>query len=1496
MAKLMTPPYFDSVVNEGEKRLLTFLEGNLPDSYYLVPNVEIASTNPRNNRTQYWEYDLVVVAPHAIYNIENKDWKGRIEGDDNYWYVNDKQRNNPLKTGRQKTAILASKLKKNESSWGKAWVQNMVTLSFQNTYAPSLWQEAGRLTFQLNEQLIKYLTDPELVGKYDNAIADIQSDIVEFIIGNQSKKAPNEKREVEGFEILEVLDQEDNFAEYLVKPKGVTSAIQKRVKEYALQVSGLSSDDLKIRENQINNQYKALNKIKAKPFILNVEFRVDEENHMFYEISDYLDNNSLKAEMRSKTFTFQEKISIIRNIMAALKEAHKENVFHRDVNPDNIFMTGGYAYLGNFGKSYFADDSRQGYTVMPTISESNATAYHPLELTVGDASRASDLYSLGVLIYWLFTSKEPVKTPYELNSLSGKLPSDRLPKKINPALPKWLDELCNRTILVDESQRLDSIEELEEFFNSALKESESSPTPTKTTTVKKQQPIETYDLKEGDSFERVYLIQKVLGKGGYSKVFKVLQQLQGEAFTLKLFHESVNAQSVIDEYKALKELDHPNIVKFVGNGKSIDGQFYTVMEYLQGENLSMYTRTDARLPVYRVYQVAKEILEALVAMQKLDKPILHRDIKPQNIVWDNEQRFVLIDFNVASFADDNKDFVGTNPYLAPDLIIDGTKIDWDTSADTFALGITLYELLCKQYPWSPGKMPIMSKAPVNPKEVEAQLSDSFASFILKAISTRKEERFASAQEMLDELSQIGEDDILESYDSSTSTLSIALNILQEEKSVNHIIATDIPDDIKRVFKHIGETKRYIIQLLNNQVREGSASVISIKKPFKIEFIINNQKIYSDSNNQFKYSDNPESRSAFKDFLFEDFKSAYYKYKKSQSGNDYVDSSDFVNYINTLYSQSKHGNSGTRASFDTNQFDELTYTPTKLDNQLIPAVLDGKFKLLIITGNAGDGKTAFIRKIEEDNKITELSRFDNKNGASFKINGVSFESNYDGSQDEDEKVNNEVLDTFFQPFEKLTNYNNSKEGRIIAINEGRLVEFLKTTAKHKELHDILENYFYNEGHYELPEGIMIINLNLRSVVAKEEGKPSLFRSQIKTLTQKKLWGKCENCSLANNCFIKYNVDSFNDSATGEEVITRMEWLLRTASLKRELHITMRDLRSFIAFTLTRDFNCKEVEQLYQQFQTEPEKYWQHYYFNITNPANEDSGNQDRLIKLLRETDIGEVSIPDLDRDLFFGQHKEKSYLEFAEREFNLLGAFNAIERIKPTYEQDGSEVERIKSIQKNFIRHQYFEGRAKLLDFPNGSSGNTEGKDKLKIPSSYLLRLPYHSVFKFVNVLDEGEDGNQTKASISRAISLNEGCDNAGIDKNYLVLSSSEIKDPFSKSFRLFGLDDFELFVNRTDHLVKYLEYEPDGLTFRHIKEKHIKLTISLDLYEMLYFIQQGFNPSLNDLRGKFIELVIFKNLLENLSYNKVVVTKDNLEFFQISKDSQSRLSIQPMEI
>lgn len=64
---------------------------------------------------------------------------------------------------------------------------------------------------------------------------------------------------------------------------------------------------------------------------------------------------------------------------------------------------------------------------------------------------------------------------------------------------------------------------------------------------------------------------------------------------------------------------------------------------------------------------------------------------------------------------------------------------------------------------------------------------------------------------------------------------------------------------------------------------------------------------------------------------------------------------------------------------------------------------------------------------------------------------------------------------------------------------------------------------------------------------------------------------------------------------------------------------------------------------------------------------------------------------------------------------------------------------------------------------------------------------------------------------------------------------------------------------------------------------------------MLYFIGKGFSPSLNDLRGRYIELRIFKNLLENLTYNEVIVTKDNMEFFIISKNTNGKMAINKFE-
>jgi len=320
---------------------------------------------------------------------------------------------------------------------------------------------------------------------------------------------------------------------------------------------------------------------------------------------------------------------------------------------------------------------------------------------------------------------------------------------------------------------------------------------------------------------------------------------------------------------------------------------------------------------------------------------------------------------------------------------------------------------------------------------------------------------------------------------------------------------------------------------------------------------------------------------------------------------------------------------------------------------------------------------------------------------------------------------------------------------------------------------------------------------------------------------------------------------------------------------------------------------------------PEYYWQYYYFNLPSehysfpkdkyfpfPGLESS---DRLVQILQDTDIARVSLPAFDRDLFFKQKNPDNYLVFADRKQSLLKEFNDCNVIPaprdndaddednndPNAEATNVEADLLVLRHQSFIRHQYFEG------------ASSKDPDKF----DFMRRLPYQSLGEFYGYLTKLNDSlaeklNEVKSNIAIAISRSEGCINDKITGERMLLNCNHIVDPLSKSYRAFEVSDFELFVNRTPHLVEYIEYESDSLVFRHKIDTFIQLTISLDLFEMLDYIRKGFSPSVNDLQGKFIELQIFKNLLESRNYSEILVTKNNKKFYMVRLNDDNKLSIQ----
>ena len=1372
MAQLRKPLHDDGPVNAGEQRLLDFLCVKLPNNYMVIPNLNISITE-RNRVMKYWEYDCIVVAPHAVYHIENKDWGGNLEGDDWAWFRSGQEVANPHKTAGLKSRILASKIKNQHPDWHFGQILTAVTLSNpqQSKFGLDPTCDCYRQTFTLGNDLIEFLTHPELVGRNSGSILDLQGQLTDLLTGQSVEHRKAERKEIFNYQIEEVLQETENFTEYLCVPKFIATAHYK-IREYPLDVVGESPKELEKLTLKVQNASIAQDKIGVSPYIVKTECRMNEEQTYYYEISRYQDESSLRSKLRQKTFKQTDKISIILDVAHALKAAHQEQVFHRDVCPENIYVfEGGKAALANFGTAWFVEHSELSFTVNNSIN--TKSPYSAPEFLENDVCSGSDIFSLGVIFYELMVGKLPFDSSFTFTTaMGGKLTDDLMPSKVSKDLPLWMDEVVKHTIVANVEERWQDADEFIEFVNNSIEKDLKKTILTNHATSAGNSEKKVWylkDMKPGVMVTPSMTLHEILGRGGFGRVFKVWHDMQKQYLAIKIFERDASVDNAINEFEALKSLHHPNIVEFKYNDRTQQGLFYTLMELLDGENLQNYTRGDLRLPIDEVYKMADQILSALVYMQEeQNPPVYHRDIKPSNIMWHKRQKYKLIDFNISTTTDD-KSFGGTFPYMAPDLVVNGNKIDWDKSADTFALGITIYELLAHAYPWPGGNMrPNVNVLPTDIRKYNDKLTDDIADFVMKSIITDRTKRFTSAKEMQEALYKIGVDGILK----DTS------------------------------------------------------------------FIIDSPTVNA----------NP------------------------------------VDYINSLYSQSRHGNSGTRAGSKTHAFDDLTYSETKLDKELIKDIKDLKYKLIIITGNAGDGKTAFIHRIE--NQGSDKIAYESNNGSSFFLNGVRFESNYDGSQDEDDKANDDVLAEFLAPFCNLTDYTKANEGRVIAINEGRLVDFLSTRPELKKLQDNIEEYFYKEGHVELLPGLMVINLNLRSVTAKDGKTPSLLAQQVKKLTRPELWTKCEGCPIADRCYIKYNVDTFQDSSAGDEVISRLEWLVRTIVYKRELHITMRDLRSMIAWMLTRDYSCEEVKQLVEYVQTEniPEYYWQYYYFNITAPVVGTPASfmlpsldsNDRLVKLLRETDVAGVALPAFDRDLYYRTKEPEEYLIFSDRKHNLLSEFNDKNIIIPAYEVKTDVIRmKVTSRHKTFVRHQYFEG---TID--------------------YRRRLPYRYASKFEEQLrvEDEKSLNATKQDLARAISASEGCDNAQLTEGYLLLASSNVADPISKSYRRFPLDEFELFVNKTEHLTKYIEYESDSLTFRHKTDKFIQLTVSLDLYEMLQYIRAGFSPSVNDLRGRFIELQIFKNLLEAKTYSEILVTKNNRKFTVVRLDNNKHIVIEPLKV
>jgi uncharacterized protein (TIGR02653 family) len=279
------------------------------------------------------------------------------------------------------------------------------------------------------------------------------------------------------------------------------------------------------------------------------------------------------------------------------------------------------------------------------------------------------------------------------------------------------------------------------------------------------------DYAVGDVIDGRFEILGILGQGGFSKVYRVRDEVEGEQRAFKLFQNAAGYDAVRREIAALRKVDHPNVVKVYWAGKTNAGEWYLITEFIDGESLDDYASGKRHLRDREAIDVALDVLRALVAIhpdaariQELhqknrtgelteseyselmalqESGLVHRDIKPQNVIL-TRAGAKLLDFNIASrVGDPVYTQSGTPPYQAPDA--DLTR--WDVSTDLFAVGVMLYELLCDGHHPYPGSRPMVGEKVIDPRTIRPELSDAITEFLLKACAADRVDRFTTAKEM-----------------------------------------------------------------------------------------------------------------------------------------------------------------------------------------------------------------------------------------------------------------------------------------------------------------------------------------------------------------------------------------------------------------------------------------------------------------------------------------------------------------------------------------------------------------------------------------------------------------------------------------------------------------------------------------------------------------------------------------------------------------------------
>jgi eukaryotic-like serine/threonine-protein kinase len=282
-------------------------------------------------------------------------------------------------------------------------------------------------------------------------------------------------------------------------------------------------------------------------------------------------------------------------------------------------------------------------------------------------------------------------------------------------------------------------------------------------------------------FDGRYRVVRKLGAGGMADVYLAEDEELGRRVAIKILNDRhANDEQFVERFrreaKNAAGLSHPNIVSIYDRGEA-EGTYYIAMEFLDGRSLKELLIARGPMPIGDAMQYTRQILNALRFAHR--KGVVHRDIKPHNVMVDGDGRLKVTDFGIAragaSQMTEVGAIVGTAQYLSPEQAR-GAAVD--QRSDLYSIGVVLYEMLTGHVPFT-GDTPVeiamrhLSDAPRPPSTIRPEIPPDLDMIVLRALAKNPDDRFQTADEMDAELARVEDGAAVTSItaDAATAVLS-----------------------------------------------------------------------------------------------------------------------------------------------------------------------------------------------------------------------------------------------------------------------------------------------------------------------------------------------------------------------------------------------------------------------------------------------------------------------------------------------------------------------------------------------------------------------------------------------------------------------------------------------------------------------------------------------------------------------------------------------------